>query len=128
MYLIDTDWIIDYLKGREKAVKALQSLFEEELYVSIISLAEIYEGITETKNKEKAVKALDDFLSCVAILNINIEICQKFGEIRNILRKEGKLIGNFDILIAATAIVNDLEIVTDNKEDFSKINEVKFYM
>lgn len=42
MYLVDTDWIIDYLKGKDKSVGALQSLFERGLYVSIISLAEIY--------------------------------------------------------------------------------------
>lgn len=70
---------------------------------------------------------MDDFLSGVTVLEIDIEICQKFGEIRNNLRKEGKLIGNFDILIAATAILNDLEIITDNKADFLRVKEIKLW-
>ena len=44
MYLVDTDWIVDYLKGKEIAVKKLQELFDDGLYVSIISVAEIQEG------------------------------------------------------------------------------------
>ena len=95
------------------------------LCISIISLAEIYEGVPEAKNKEKTIKALDDFLSGVIVLNINIEISKKFGEIRNDLRKTGKLIGNFDILIAATAIVNNLELITNNKNGFSRVKELR---
>lgn len=66
-------------------------------------------------------------MSGVVILDINIEVCQKFGEIRNELRKKGSLIGNFDILIAATAAVNNLEIITDNIADFSKVKEVRLW-
>lgn len=56
MPLVDTDCVIDYLKGKEKAVKVLQSLFDEGLYISVISLAEIYEGVVEATNKEKTIR------------------------------------------------------------------------
>jgi len=126
MYLIDTDWIVDYLKGKEEAVKTLQKLFDNELYISIISIAEIYEGIEEAKNKDETTKSLEDFLQGVVVLNINKETCKKFGEIRNNLRKKGNLIGDFDILIASTAIINDLKIITNNKKHFERIEEIKF--
>ena len=38
-YLIDTDWIIDYLKGKEAVVEAINSVAEKGLAVSIISIA-----------------------------------------------------------------------------------------
>ena len=44
-YLVDTDWIIHYLSGVESIVEKLQALQKEGLAVSIISLAELYEGI-----------------------------------------------------------------------------------
>ncbi|MFH0947511.1 MAG: type II toxin-antitoxin system VapC family toxin [Elusimicrobiota bacterium] len=52
-YLIDTDWIIDFLRGKKDIVDKLTSLRDESLSVSIISLAELYEGIYASDNIEK---------------------------------------------------------------------------
>ena len=127
MYLIDTDHIIDYLKGKEGTVNLLQSLFSEGLYISIISVAEIYEGIEGSKNKQRTEESFEDFLEGAIVLSINKEVCKKFGEIRNDLRKRGELIGDFDILIASTAITSNLQIITDNKSHFSKIKEARIW-
>ena len=43
-YLIDTDWIIHYLNGNKEVVQRLISLKKEGLSISVISLAELYEG------------------------------------------------------------------------------------
>ena len=127
MYLVDTDWIVDYLKGKQKSVEILQKLFDEGLYVSMISIAEIYEGIVDAKDKEQIEKSLDDFLEGVIILNLNEDICRKFGKIRNDMRKRGEMIGDFDILIASTAIVHGLKLITGNKAHFTRIKEVEIW-
>ena len=44
-YLLDTDWIIDYLNGLPGAVRRLDELKEQGLAISVVSLAELYEGI-----------------------------------------------------------------------------------
>jgi tRNA(fMet)-specific endonuclease VapC len=44
-YLIDTDWVIDHFHSVEKVVEKLEELASDGLAVSIISLAELYEGI-----------------------------------------------------------------------------------
>jgi predicted nucleic acid-binding protein len=44
-YLVDTDWIIDFLKGKREIVDRLSSLVNKGLAISIISLAELYEGV-----------------------------------------------------------------------------------
>jgi len=44
-YLIDTDWIIDHLSGIEKVEKKLEELAPEGLALSIVSVAEVYEGV-----------------------------------------------------------------------------------
>lgn len=127
MYLIDTDWIVDYLKGKSKTVETLQNLFDKGLYVSMISFAEIYEGIVDAKNKEELTKALENFLSGVITLNITDDICKKFGEIRNTLRKKGELISDFDILIASTAIAHNLKLITNNTAHFNRIQEIELW-
>ncbi len=127
MYLVDTDWIVDYLKGKQKSVETLQKLFDDVLYVSMISIAEIYEGIVDAKDKEQIEKSLDDFLEGVVILNLNEDICRKFGKIRNDMRKKGEMIGDFDILIASTSIVHGLKLITGNKSHFTRIKEVEIW-
>jgi predicted nucleic acid-binding protein len=49
-YLIDTDWIIEYLKGNEKVTDFLKEKFEEGLAISVISLAELYDGVYSSKD------------------------------------------------------------------------------
>ena len=128
-YLIDTDRIIDFLKGDAKTVEELTSLLDEGLGVSVISLAELYEGVYGSDNTERHMKGLDDFLTGVTILEIDSEISKIFGKKRATLRKEGKLIDNFDLLIASTCLHYDLTLITNNTQHFERIeglNILKF--
>ena len=61
--LLDTDWVIDHLHSVERVVQRLEELFLEGLGISVISLAELYEGIFNSTNPAGNEKALQDFLS-----------------------------------------------------------------
>ena len=52
---------------------------------------------------------------------------KNFAIIRGDLRKKGELIGDPDIMIAATAIVNDLNLITGNKKDFQRIKGLRLF-
>ena len=124
-YLIDTDWTIDFLKGKKDIVNKLTSLIDEGLTISIISLAELYEGIYTIENPVIELKGLNDFLSLVTVLGINEEIAKIFGKHRSILRKGGILIDNFDLLIASTCLCYDLILMTNNIKHFERIKGLK---
>ena len=123
-YLIDTDRIIDFLKGDKKTVEKLTSLLDEGLAVSVISLAELYEGVYGSDNPERRMNGLNDFLTSVNVLEVNNEISMVFGKKRAALRKDGKLIDNFDLLIAATCLHYDLTLITNNTQHFERIEEL----
>ena len=126
-YLIDTDRIIDFLKGDKKTVEKLTSLLDEGLAVSVISLAELYEGVYGSDNPERRMNGLNDFLTSVNVLEVNNEINEisgVFGKKRAALRKDGKLIDNFDLLIAATCLHYDLTLITNNTQHFERIEEL----
>ncbi len=127
-YLIDTDWIIDFLKDKEEIFNELSCLIDEGIAISIISLAELYEGVYGNDDQEMEVKhllGLNDFLTGVTVLEIDNKIANIFGKQRAILRKEGKLIDNFDILIAATCLSYNLTLMTNNIAHFSRIKGLK---
>ena len=124
-YLIDTDWVIDHLGGVKSITRKLEELTPEGVGISIISLAELYEGIYCSKNPTKDEKVLEKFLKNINILNINEAISKIFAKERCRLRKIGQLIDNFDLLIASTAIYYNLTVLTNNRKHFERIAGLK---
>lgn len=120
-YLIDTDWIIHYLHGNKKIVRRLTSLKKEGLAISSISLAEVYEGVYYSLDPISSENGLNNLLKGISTLNVNEGIAKVFGKQRGKLRKEGKLINDFDLLITSTAIHHNLTVLTNNRKHFERI-------
>jgi len=121
-YLIDTDWIIHYLNGNSGIVEKIGSLEKEGLAASIISVAELYEGIYYSTNSAGNEKALNDFLSGISTLGIEDEVCKVFGRERGRLRQEKKMIGDFDLLIASTCLHHRLTLMTNNRRHYEMVD------
>lgn len=101
---------------------------DDDLTSSYICLAELYEGVHRTKNKNQEESLILDFFSNLNnIFTINHEIAKKFGEIRTHLKSRGEFIGDIDILIAATCITNNQILITDNKKHFSRVPNLKIF-
>ena len=126
-YLIDTDWIINYLYGREQVVKKLEELEPEGMAVSVISLAELYEGAYYSKNPEASQKGIEDFLEDIPILGISKEICKIFGLERGKLRKQGNIIEDFDLLIASICLHYDLTLLSNNRKHYDRIEGLRIF-
>ena len=120
-YLVETDWAVHWLRGGEEIVNRLSVLQIQGVGLSVISLAELYTGVNYSTDPASARTGLDDFLSLVTILGVNHDICQIFGEENARLRKEGLVIGDFDLLIAATCLHHGLKLLTNNRRHFQRI-------
>lgn len=124
-YLIDTDWIINHLNGIESVTKKLEKFTTFGICTSIISVAELYEGVYGSKNYEDSLDALETFLDGITVLSIDQEVCKIFGRERNKLRKRGAIIGDFDLLIASMCLRYNLILLTNNKKHFEKIDSLR---
>jgi tRNA(fMet)-specific endonuclease VapC len=124
-YLVDSDWVIDYLVGKQQAVVLLSTLAKEGIAVSLITLGEIYEGIYYGRDPQRSEEGFRKFLRGVTVLPLNRSIMQRFGRIRGDLRRRSLLIGDPDILIAATTMYHDLTLVTRNRKDYERIPALK---
>jgi len=123
-YLIDTDWAIHYLNGADSIVKRLNQLADQGLAISILSLAELYEGVFYSKDADANERHLHKFLRGVSVLGIDEETCRIFGRERGRLRKSGKMIGDMDILIGVTAVQHDLTLLTNNRRHFEALERL----
>jgi tRNA(fMet)-specific endonuclease VapC len=124
-YLIDTDWIIHYLNGSRNIVSKLRSLEKEGFAISVVSLAELYEGIYYSINPDGNEKALNDFLSGVSMIGVEDDICKLFGKERGRLRQAKKMIGDFDLLIASTCLHHNLTLLTNNRKHYKMVEGLK---
>ena len=91
----------------------------------MVSVAEIYGGIYGSRDPQRHEIIFDNFLTGVTLLDITEEVCRKFGEIRNHLRLRGDLIGDFDLLIASCALVNNLVLFSNNLKHFKRIDDLR---
>lgn len=116
--LLDTNVLIDYLRGNEEASKFLES-FQENLCVSAMTIAELYAG---TRN-DRERNSLDQFVEAFSVLPVNKIISKKGGVYR---RKYGKShnVDLIDALIAATAVTNEMTLFTLNKKHFPMLAKV----
>jgi tRNA(fMet)-specific endonuclease VapC len=121
-YLIDTDWVINHLKGEKRVVRKLEELAPEEMAMSVISLAEIYEGVYYSRDPAKSQQLLREFLAPdLKVLNVDQEVCKIFGRERGKLRQQNKMISDFDLLIASTCLYYNLTLLTNSRRHFDMV-------
>jgi predicted nucleic acid-binding protein len=113
--LLDTDVLIEYLRGREEAIEYLEGL-TSDLYLSVISVAELLAGV---KGDEEE-RSLKQFLLAFAVLPVT----EKTARLGGLYRRDfgpSHGIGLGDALIAATAEENGAKIVTFNRRHFPMV-------
>jgi tRNA(fMet)-specific endonuclease VapC len=126
-YLVDTDYVADYLKGRSHVLPLFKRLVPEGIGISIITFAEVYEGIYYGQRRSHYEKSWRVFLQMTPVFGISRSIAKCYASIRGNLARKGQLIDQPDLFIAATAIKHDLTLVTRNHRDFERIPTLKLY-
>ena len=116
--LIDTDVLIDYLRGQVNAVAYLESV-TVRLLISAITVAELYAGVREGTERQ----ALEMFLSAFEVVVVDQAISQRGGLYRRDLGKSHG-VGLADALIAATAEELGATLVTLNQKHFPMLASV----
>lgn len=122
-YCIDTNIIIDYLRGDVTLQKKI-ALEKNNLYITHITLCELYKGAYLDKDPAKVIPFLQRFLQTLRVIDFTEEACILYGRIHAELRKKGKPTPEGDIMIASVALSNDCVMVTRNKKHFASIPEL----
>ena len=126
-YLVDSDWVIDFLKGQPEAVRLFGELIPEGIAISILTFGEVLEGILFSRSSRDDEGAFENFLEGANVVSLTTGIMRRFAEVRGELRRTGKLIADIDLLIAATAISHDLTLVTRNARHFERVPGIELY-
>ena len=120
-YLADTDWAIEYMRGRQPVRSRLEALFAEGVGISIVSIGELYDGVFGANDVRRAEEDLRAFLEIVQIVPLDEDTCRIFARERRRLRESGQGLENLDLLIGATAIRRGLTLLTNNRRHFARM-------
>jgi tRNA(fMet)-specific endonuclease VapC len=123
-YLLDTNICIYYLKGLYDLDKKVKEVKIDNCFISEITLAELKFGVENSSNPSKNQSALDNFLTRIQVLPI-FEAIDTYAKEKARLRKSGKTIDDFDLLIGTTAVAYGLTMVTNNTSHFQNIKNIK---
>jgi predicted nucleic acid-binding protein len=124
--IIDTDILVDMLRGVEKAVKFIAELESKGfvLLTTVINAYELYYGAYKSKKRPQNLKAVRRLLERMAILKMDRKSAEKAGRIQAELESEGWPIGVRDIMIGAIAITRDYALATRNVEHLQKVKDL----
>jgi predicted nucleic acid-binding protein len=123
-YLLDTNVISELVKQipNPTVLNWIDSIDNEKLYISVITLGEIRKGVAGIQNPERLEK-ISHWLEIELpayfeerILNIDVKVADSWGRLQG--KNKGTILPAIDGLIAATAYVHDLTLVTRNIKDF----------
>jgi tRNA(fMet)-specific endonuclease VapC len=122
-YLLDTNICIFYIKGQYELDKRIVEAGEQNCFISEMTVAELKYGIENSKTVEAMRTIVEAFISRFAIIPI-YNALDIYAKEKAKLRKQGLLIDDFDILIGATSIANNLTMVTNNVVHLNRLDNI----
>jgi tRNA(fMet)-specific endonuclease VapC len=124
-YMLDTNTLIYFFKGHGRVAQHLLAVPPSEIGILAIVLYEIEVGIAKSTFPQKRKAQLEDFLSMVNVVPFGGTEARIAASLRARLERQGCPIGPYDILIAASALANNCTLVTHNKGEFARIDQLK---
>lgn len=122
MKLLDTCFLIDLNRELKtgavgNAQRFIESHTKETFAISAITVTEFLEGFAEPAIGEKLLRPFH-------WLDLGADTARLAATIRRDLRMRGQMIGDFDIMIAATARTAEIPLVTNNVAHFSRVPDL----
>jgi len=121
-FLLDTDAVSIHLR-REHALTSRFVQHGGQLHISTPSLGELYTWAYK-RDTVKRLRILDEMLPQLQILPFDDECAEEFGKVRGTLLRRGISVPTMDLMIAATARVHGLTLVTHNTADFARVPDL----
>lgn len=123
-YLLDTNICIYYFKGQFNLKDKIEKIGFGKFAISEITFAELFYGAEKSQKKSQNIKVVEDFAEKIAIIPI-FDSIRIYGKEKARLKEKGTIISDLDLFIGATAIVNDIILVTRNVREFERMENIR---
>jgi len=122
-YLLDTNVISDFVRGERRVLARVKSSRPDVLAVSTVTVMEIEYGLAlQTARARRLRPLLDALIGSIAVLPFTSADAGAAASARAGLRRGGRPIGPYDVLIAGCALARGLVLVTANTDEFARVD------
>ncbi|MCC6705298.1 MAG: type II toxin-antitoxin system VapC family toxin [Thermomicrobiales bacterium] len=125
--LIDSDVFIDYVQEKPSGVSFLAELAPTGVAITAITYLEVFDGVL--KGPPDEIARFRSKLARLPIIEVDEVIAERAANLRHELRRAGKnpRARSLDLIVAATALVHGLTLVTRNQRHFRDIPGLALY-
>jgi tRNA(fMet)-specific endonuclease VapC len=125
--ILDADVIIRGEKGKFDLRKWLASRFDEQFEVAAITVAEVWHGVERATGRFRAAREqyIRTILAVVTIIPYTEQTAYEHARLWAELESAGKRIGDYDLIVGATALERGRAVVTFNTKHFGQIRGLK---
>jgi len=121
-FLLDTCVVSDFAQGQPGVLARVKAAAPEDLAASAITGMEVAYGLLLNPRLARRLKpVMDAFFGSIRVLPYSQEAAEETAKVRASLKKRGRPIGAYDVLIAGTALAHKLILVTSNVREFNRI-------
>ena len=119
-YLLDTCVCISMFRNEGNVRDTIRRIGTQNCYISEITVAELYFGLAKAEDKKRKLEDIREVQRLFRVIPAYSSF-KEYGEIRHSLEGSGLRIDQFDLLIAATALHQQMTLVTSNLKHFERI-------
>ena len=125
--MLDTDFLIDLMRGHAGAARYLQTLLEspDPVGISAITVMQLYHGVSRAALPDAEVARIERALKGVATYDLTHDIAARAGRMDGELAALGRTVDPADVAIGATALHRDEPLVTRNARHFSRLQGLR---
>jgi tRNA(fMet)-specific endonuclease VapC len=125
-FLLNTCVVSDFAQGRPQVLARVKAASPGDLAASAITAMEVAYGLLLNPGLARRLKPImDAFFGAIRLLPYDHNAAQATAKVRASLKKRGRPIGAYDVLIAGTALAHDLTLVTSNTREFNRVDGLR---
>lgn len=122
--ILDTNVIIRIMQGNPEVIRTVDRLEKQQvgLNVSLITVYELYHSLERVSNPDERQRTIEAVLDSKPKYSTDEAVMKKAGRIDGRLTANGREIGAVDTIIAATAVVHEETVLTENVKHFERVD------
>jgi tRNA(fMet)-specific endonuclease VapC len=118
-FLLDTDTVVDLLRGRADVGARLRAVSSDQVRISAMTVAELAYGARRSRDPVARHAEIERFCSVVRVVTFGTRAALAHARLREALRSAP--VGPADLVIAATAIAQGATVITSNLREFARM-------
>lgn len=124
-YLIDADIISYSLKGKQTVITSFEERLNDPKSISVITYGELVYGARKSQREEKNMARVRRIAEIFPIIGVSPAIIETFGHLKAKLETTESIVADMDLIIASTALIHNLILVTNNEKHFQHVPELQ---